>query len=150
MRKTEQVILTNMCMVYKRNKILVLDRKTADWPGVTFPGGHIEPHESFVDAVIREVKEETGLTIQHPVLTGVKQFTYDSGVRYIVLFYKTNHYEGTLKSTQEGDVFWIDKKDLHTYKLANDFDKMFEVIDDEHLSEMLYIKEKGEWIPLVK
>ena len=39
----------------------MIDRKKRDWPGITFPGGHIESGESFTDAVIREVQEETGL-----------------------------------------------------------------------------------------
>ncbi len=150
MKTKENVILTNMCMVYKENQILVLNRKSTDWPGITFPGGHIEPHESFVDAVIREVKEETNLDIKNPQLCGIKQFTYDDGTRYIVIFYKTNQFQGTYQSSTEGDVFWIDKADLHQYPLANDFDKMFAVMDSDTLSEVYYKKEKGQWLPFVK
>ena len=61
MAREEVCILTNMCMVYDENRILVQDRMNPDWPGITFPGGHVEPKESFVESVIREVKEETGL-----------------------------------------------------------------------------------------
>ena len=43
-----------MCMVYDGNRILVQDRMNPNWPGITFPGGHIEPKESFVESVIRE------------------------------------------------------------------------------------------------
>lgn len=56
MAESEKVILTNMCMVYDGNKVLVQDRLDKNWKGLTFPGGHIEKHESFTDAVIREVK----------------------------------------------------------------------------------------------
>ena len=64
MARTEKAIFTNLCMVYDdRGNILVQDRKNPDWKGVTFPGGHVEKDESFTDAVIREVFEETGLTI---------------------------------------------------------------------------------------
>ena len=74
MQREELCILTNMCMIYNDNQILVQDRKNPDWPGMTFPGGHVEREESFVDSVIREVKEETGLSISDVRLCGLKQF----------------------------------------------------------------------------
>ena len=54
MAREEKCVLTNMCMVYDGNRILVEDRMNPNWPGITFPGGHIEPKESFVESVIRE------------------------------------------------------------------------------------------------
>ena len=54
MAREGMCVLTNMCMVYDGNQILVQDRMNPDWPGITFPGGHIEPKESFVESVIRE------------------------------------------------------------------------------------------------
>lgn len=74
MKRSEPVTLTNMCMIKKKDKILVLDRNDPVWPGLTFPGGHVESHESFHDSVVREIKEETGLLIKNPHLVGVKQF----------------------------------------------------------------------------
>lgn len=60
---TEHVEFTNMCMICDENKVVVIEREKMDWPSLTFPGGHVELGESFSDAVIREVKEKTGLTI---------------------------------------------------------------------------------------
>ena len=62
----ETVEFTNLCMVRDSDRVLVMDRKKEDWPGITFPGGHVEAGESFTEAVIREVKEETGLRIASP------------------------------------------------------------------------------------
>ena len=90
MARRETVVLTNMCMVYDgEGNMLVQDRLNPEWPGVTFPGGHVEPGESFTKAVIREVWEETGLTIEKPQLCGLKQFWEEDGTRYIVVLYKT-------------------------------------------------------------
>ena len=55
MARTEKVIMTNMCMVFSENGILVQDKTDDDYSGITFPGGHVERGESFTDAVIREV-----------------------------------------------------------------------------------------------
>ncbi len=63
--RAEVVTLTNMCMIYDdKGNVLVQDKVDETWGGLTFPGGHIEKGESFVDSVIREVYEETGLTIE--------------------------------------------------------------------------------------
>ena len=65
---TERCELTNLCMITDaENRILVQDRTDPSWPGICFPGGHVEPGESFVASVIREVQEETGLTITIPL-----------------------------------------------------------------------------------
>lgn len=146
MSRSEKVTLTNMCMVYDdKGNILIQDRKDISWPGVCFPGGHIEVKESFVESVIREVKEETGLTITNPVLCGVKQFTTKEHGRYIVFFYKTNTYTGELCSSDEGEVYWIKRSELHNYQLSEDFEDMLKVFESDELSEFYYYNEEGDW-----
>ena len=57
MSKSEKAVFTNMCMISDgKGNILVQDRLNPDWPGVTFPGGHVEKGESFHNSVIREVR----------------------------------------------------------------------------------------------
>lgn len=145
MAQKENTILVNMCMVTDGSKVLVIDRKKKDWPGITFPGGHIEKNESFVESVIREVCEETGLTIENPILCGTKQFQEDEDTRYVVFFYKTSCFSGELASSDEGEVFWIDRKDLFSNPLAPDMEAMVQVMENENLSEFYYYKENDTW-----
>lgn len=145
MAHNEQAIFVNMCMVTDGSKVLVIDRKKKDWPGITFPGGHIEKNESFVESVIREVYEETGLTIQDPVLCGTKQFQEDDDTRYVVLFYRATRFSGSLTSSSEGEVFWIERTDLTHYPLALDMEAMVQVMETESISEFYYYKENGNW-----
>ncbi len=146
MSRSEPAIFTNMCMIYDHaGNILVQDRKKKDWPGLCFPGGHVEPGESFVESVIREVFEETGLTIENPVLCGAKQFQTDENQRYVVLFYKANRFHGELKSSEEGDIFWIPRNTLSQYSLSVDFEEMVSIFESDQLSEFYYYQEDGQW-----
>ena len=146
MSRSEPAIFTNMCMISDgHGSILVQDRKNPDWPGVTFPGGHVEPGESFVASVIREVSEETGLTVEDPVLCGTKQFQTGSGERYVVLFYRASRFSGELRSSDEGEVFWIPRTKLSDYPIADDFLDMVRVFESDDLSEFYYYKEEGRW-----
>ena len=146
MSRSEQAIFTNICMVYDDcGNILVQNRRAQDWPGICFPGGHVEPGESFVESVIREVWEETGLTIEKPILCGTKQFQTEKGERYVVFFYKTDRFSGELRSSDEGEVFWIPRKELNRYTLCTDFEDMVKVFEDEGLSEFYYYQEDGNW-----
>ena len=134
MGNTEKTELTVMCMICDGTKILVQDRVSKDWPGVTFPGGHVEPGEAFTDAVRREVKEETGLDIIR-----------DDGTRYIVLFFRTDRFGGELKSSDEGRVFWVERDELTQYKLSHDFIDMVHVMENPSLTEFFYERDGKNW-----
>nr|WP_300805714.1 NUDIX domain-containing protein [uncultured Acetatifactor sp.] len=77
MPRNETVVLTNMCMVYdNQGNVLVEDRLDPSWPGICFPGGHVEPGESFTRAVIREVWEER---TDHPETQTVRSEAVSGG-----------------------------------------------------------------------
>lgn len=142
--------ITNMCMVFDGGKVLVQDKKDEDYSGVTFPGGHVEKGESFTDAVIREVLEETGLKISSPRLCGIKDWFQKDGTRYMVLLYKTDKFEGTVTSSEEGEVYWTTLEEMKQKKLAYGMDKMLEVFLDENISEYFFYKENGKWVEELK
>lgn len=137
MDRCEKVILTNMCMIYKDNKILVQNRKKEDYQGIAFPGGHVELGESIIDSVIREVYEETNLVVRDLTLCGVKQFYTLDNIRYMVFIYKTDKFEGSLKSSEEGEVFFIDRKDISIYNHVDDFLEIIDICDGK-LNELYY------------
>ncbi len=144
MPREEKAVFTNMCMIYDdAGNVLVQDRQNPDWPGLTFPGGHVEYAESFSQSVIREVKEETGLDIKNPVLCGIKQFQTLDDARYVVLLFKTNQFKGTLTSSEEGNVFFLPRRDLKNYTLANGFEEMLRIFESDSLSELYYYKANG-------
>ncbi len=148
--RTETVILTNMCMICDGDRILVQDKVDKEWGGVTFPGGHVEKGESFTDSIIREVFEETGLTVSSPRLCGIKDWTRDDNTRYMVLMYKTDKFSGELRSSEEGEVFWVNKSDFLGLKLAPTMEEYFKVFWDDDLSELYYYKENGKWVTVMK
>lgn len=139
------VTLTNMCMVCDGDKVLVQDRVDPDWPGITFPGGHVESGESFCASVIREVYEETGLTIENPRLCGIKEWENSDGSRYMVLLYKANRFSGEIHSSSEGDVYWAPLTDLPNLRLTEHFDKIMDVYLRDDLSEFFYNRTNTGW-----
>ena len=139
MSRAESVVLTNMCMVTDgQGNVLMQDRADPGWPGLVFPGGHVEPGESFVASVIREVREETGLTIRNPRLCGVKQFQTRAGERYVVLLFRTDEYEGELHSSEEGAALWVPKSDLPNRRCVPKFEHLLRIFEDETISELYY------------
>ncbi len=142
---TQKVILTNMCMLCSGTRVLVQDRVDSRWKGVAFPGGHVEKDESLTQAVIREVFEETGLTVKKPRLKAVKNWINDDGSRYIVLLYTASEYEGELHDSEEGRNFWVEKDALASLPLAPDMEATLRACTDADVGELFYKDEDCEW-----
>ena len=150
MGRGESAVFTNMCMVRDGDRVLVINRNDPGWPGLAFPGGHVEAGEAFADSVIREVFEETGLTIGQSRLCGIKQFRTEEGSRYIVLLYRTDKFSGDLISSGEGEVFWLTLEQMDQYPLTPHFEQVVEVMLRDDLSEFFYDQSGGGWVPVLK
>lgn len=146
----EKIILTNMCLIENKNDntVVVIDRVNS-WPGIAFPGGHIEEGEPIVPSVIREVKEETGLDIDNLIFCGVRDwYEEDINTRNIVFMFKTASFKGTLiEKTSEGKVSWRKLSDIKDEEYAEGLDKEMAIFFEKNVNEFYsaYDKEKKIW-----
>ena len=149
MSRTENVELTVLCLIEDGNKILLQNRAKKDWRGYALPGGHVEPGESFVDAVIREMKEETGLDIEHPQLCGVKEWINEDGSRYVVFLFRADQFTGQLTSSAEGRVFWLEKDEVLKTNWIWHMDGLMRIMADGEYTE-LFLDAANDWKPVLK
>ena len=149
MSRTENVELTTLCLVSRPGQVLLQNRVKKDWQGYALPGGHVEPGESIVDSVIREMKEETGLTICDPKLCGIKQFPIENG-RYIVFLFKTGRFEGELVASSEGAMEWVDWDRIGDVVAVAHLQELLDVMERDELTEFQYIVQNGDWIPVLR
>ena len=142
MSRAQLAILTNICLIEDlENHRVVMQYRSPEsnrWSGYAFPGGHVENGEAFTESVIREIYEETGLTIKNPQLVGIKNWPLDSGERYIVFCYMTTEFSGTLRSSDEGEVSWVQKDQIPNLNLAYDMLLLMEMMETPDKSEFFY------------
>lgn len=123
------ITLTNMCLIINdKNEILFQDRLKNDWPGLNLPGGHVEVNESIKDSVIREIKEETNLTLID--LEFVNYFEWintKTSNREIAFLFKSNNFKGEIINSLEGKLYWLKIEDLKNKTLSLDFDKILKL-----------------------
>ncbi|MGT2950017.1 DNA mismatch repair protein MutT [Streptococcus cuniculi] len=97
----------NVC-IKKGQQVLLLDRQHDDFKGWIQPGGKVEFPESFFEAAVREVREETGLTVLNLQLKGISGFTNPIGnERYVYYDFLCEDFEGEILSeSPEGTPKW--------------------------------------------
>lgn len=136
-------VLQNMCMIYdrKNDKILVLDKvKKHGWEGLTFVGGHVEEGEVLYDSCVREVFEETGLTVKNLKLKGTVSWIDEiKDKRELGFLYYTEDFSGELiENNVEGTLSWfgIDEfrnADGKSYSI----DKILDLFLNDDYSELI-------------
>lgn len=145
------VELTNMCMIYDNlGNVLVEEKLVQNSKGLIFPGGHVESNESVVDSMIREIQEETGLTISNLQFCGIKDWIEFDGSRYMVFLYKTNVFSGNIQSSSEGNVFWMPLEELKQKETLWHLDKMLEIFCGTEYSELYFNRNENARTPILK
>jgi len=99
--------VTTQVYIFDGHNILIQNRKGHTWTGLAVPGGHVKHNEPTIQSAIREVKEETGLDVKDLVLFGTHQYTCPEDGESIAMLYYTTKFSGELKSSEEGEVSWM-------------------------------------------
>lgn len=112
---------TTLCYIEHQGKYLMLlrNKKKKDasknkWIGV---GGKFEEGESPEECVLREVKEETGLTLLDYKLRGVVTFVSDIWESEYMYLFTASKFQGELTACDEGELSWISKEEIFDLNL---------------------------------
>lgn len=121
--------LTTLCYLEQDGNYLMMHRVKKEhdvnegkWIGV---GGHFEAGESPEECLLREVKEETGLTLTSWRFRGIVTFTSDDNPTEYMCLYTADGFEGTLtEDCREGILRWVPKEEVQHLRLWEG-DKVF-------------------------
>ena len=139
---------TTLCYLEKDDCYLMLHRiyKKQDinkdkWIGV---GGKFEYGEAPEECLLREVKEETGLTLLQYQLRGILTFVSDMQEPEYIFLYTSNQFEGTLKECEEGGLTWVPKEKIEELNLWEGDKEMFRLLEEREQLFSLKLEYKGD------
>ena len=152
--------LCNMCMIENAvtRRVLVqhrLPKATNPWCGLTFPGGHVEAGESITASTVREIREETGLTVSNLQMCGVVEWEtigkradgspaeVTDNSKYIVFMFRTNTFTGELKSSAEGRMEWMTLDEMRKGCLAPHMEEYIRVLLEDDVPQAYGISGSG-------
>lgn len=143
--------LTTLCYIEKDDKYLMLHRVSKDkdvnkdkWIGI---GGHFEKNESPEECLLREVKEETGLTLTSWKFRGIVTFVCEGWQTEYMCLYTADGFEGTMTDCDEGVLEWVDKKEIGNLNLWDGDMLFFDLIEkgEPFFSMKLEYYADGTW-----
>lgn len=140
--------LTTLCYIEKDDSYLMLHRikKEHDvnkdkWIGI---GGKFEKDETPEECLLREAKEETGLTLTSFRLRGIVTFLCDHWETEYMFLYTADGYEGEMTSCSEGELEWVSKKELDRLNLWEGDKIFFRLLEENRPFFSLKVKYEGE------
>ncbi len=140
--------LTTLCYIEQDGKYLMMHRvkKKNDinqekWIGI---GGHFEPNESPEECLLREAKEETGLTLTSYRFRGLVTFLSDRWETEYMCLYTADGYEGELTDCNEGELVWVDKEEVMNLNLWEGDKIFFRLLNENAPFFSLKLRYEGE------
>lgn len=140
--------LTTLCYVEQDGKYLMMHRikKKHDinkdkWVGI---GGHFEEGESPEDCLLREAKEETGLTLLSYRLRGIVTFLSDAWQTEYMFLYTADAFEGSLSDCREGVLAWIPKEEVYQLPVWEGDKIFFRLLEERQTFFSLKLRYEGD------
>ena len=151
-KKVFRAINSTLIYVERGDEYLMLHRTKKEndlnrdkWIGI---GGKFEENESPEDCMLREAREETGLTLTSWRYRGIVTFLSDRWETEYMHLFTADGYSGTLRQCDEGDLAWIKKSELLKLRLWEG-DKIFwRLLDSDEPFFSLKLKYEGDTLVL--
>ena len=128
------MLQTTLCYIEQDEKYLMLHRisKKNDvnkdkWIGV---GGKFEAGETPEECLMREVTEETGLTLLDYTFRGIMTFIYNNLEPEYIFLYTANSFSGEMKECDEGKLEWVKKSDISSLNIWEGDKLMFKMLNE--------------------
>lgn len=136
-------ILSVLCYAIRDGRVLMMHRRKQPNLGLwTAPGGKLEWDEAPHETCVREMREETGLTVVNPILRAViTEVSPSEDYQWMMFVYVAHDFQGDVGETHEGELAWIPMADLAALPTPQ-ADKIFGPLvlaDDGRVHELKFI-----------